>query len=37
VARQEPFLARCIRYLVLTAAALSIGSIAPIGYFAGSD
>jgi hypothetical protein len=33
---RRPFLARCIRYLVLTAAALSIGSIAPIGYFAGS-
>jgi hypothetical protein len=33
---RRPFLARSIRYLVLTAAALSIGSIAPIGYFAGS-
>jgi len=33
---RRPFLARCIRYLVLTAAALGIGSIASIGYFAAS-
>ncbi len=33
---RRPFLARSIRYLVLTAAALSIGGIAPIGYLAGS-
>ncbi len=35
-AYRRPFLARCIRYLVLTVAGLSIGSIAPIGYFVGS-
>jgi hypothetical protein len=33
---RRPFLARCIRYLVLTVACLAIGSIAPIGYYAGS-
>ena len=33
---RRPFLARCIRYLVLTVACLTIGSISPIGYFVGS-
>ncbi|HUB37638.1 MAG TPA: hypothetical protein VMA72_02175 [Streptosporangiaceae bacterium] len=33
---RRPFLARCLRYLVLTIAGVAIGTIAPIGYFIGS-